>query len=70
MLLKGNDLRSNIYLKKLEKLSRNDLGLDIIGYKDYVNNLKRFADLNSDLGILARDNFNTPYDESKTLFEI
>lgn len=69
-MLKGNDLRSNIYLKKIQKLSRNDLGLDIIGYKDYVNNLKRFAALNSDLGILARDNFNTFRDEGKTLIEI
>jgi len=46
LLLKGNDLRSNIYLKKMEKLARNDLGLDIVGYKDYVNNLKRFAAYN------------------------
>lgn len=53
LLLKGNDLRSNIYLRKMEKLARKDLGLDIIGYKDYTNNLKRFARYNSDLGILA-----------------
>jgi hypothetical protein len=40
LILRGNDLRSNVYLKKMEKLARQDLGLDIIGYKDYVNNLK------------------------------
>ena len=57
LLLKGNDLRSNIYLRKMEKLARKDLGLDIIGYKDYTNNLKRFARYNSDLGILAQDSF-------------
>lgn len=56
-MLKGNDLRSNIYLRKMEKLARKDLGLDIIGYKDYTNNLKRFAKYNSDLGILAQDSF-------------
>jgi hypothetical protein len=38
--LKGNDLRYNIYLKKMQKLVRMDLGLDVEGYKDYVNNLK------------------------------
>ena len=31
------------------------MGLDLIGYKDYVNNLKRFAQYNSDLGILSED---------------
>lgn len=58
MLLRGNDLRSNIYLKKMNKLAMGDMGLDVIGYKDYTNNLKMFADLNTDLSILARDNFN------------
>ena len=43
MLLKGNDLRSNVYLKKMEKMSRMDLGLDVIGYKDYMHNLSQFA---------------------------
>jgi len=43
LILKGNDLRSNIWLKKMEKLARGDLGLDLAGYKDYVNNLKEFA---------------------------
>ena len=33
--LKGNDLRYNIYLKKIGKLSRTDLGLDLEAYKDY-----------------------------------
>jgi hypothetical protein len=41
--LKGNDLRYNIYLKKMQKLVRMDLGLDVEGYKDYVHNLKVFA---------------------------
>lgn len=36
LLLKGNDLRYNVYLKKLNKYARKDLGLDIAGYKDYV----------------------------------
>lgn len=39
----------------MEKLARGDLGLDLAGYKDYVNNLKEFAHVNSDLSILARD---------------
>ena len=53
--LKGNDLRYNIYLKKMHKLTRKDLGLDIEGYKDYVNNLKMFAKYNHDYEILAED---------------
>ena len=54
--LKGNDLRYNVYLKKLAKLSRKDLGLDIAGYKDYVINLKEFANINSDLSVFAQEN--------------
>ena len=46
LTLKGNDLRYNVYLKKLNKLSRKDLGIDILGYKDYVNNLREFAYIN------------------------
>lgn len=53
--LKGNDLRYNIYMKKMSKLARTDLGLDLAAYKDYVNNLKEFASVNSDLAIFARD---------------
>ena len=55
MSLKGNDLRYNVYLKKLEKLSRKDLGLDILAYKDYVNNLKEFAHINKDMNIFAAE---------------
>ena len=54
--LKGNDLRYNVYLKKLNKLSRKDLGLDVLAYKDYVNNLKEFAHINKDLNIFAAEN--------------
>lgn len=53
---KGNDLRYNVYLKKLEKLSRKDLGLDVSAYKDYVNNMKEFAHINKDLNIFAAEN--------------
>ena len=44
----------------MEKLARQDLGLDIVGYKDYVNNIKRFAQYNTDLNILA-DDMNSRY---------
>lgn len=57
LLLKGNDLRTNIYIKKMEKLARHDMGLDVIGYKDYVNNLKSFAKYHDDLAVFAVDNF-------------
>ena len=53
--LKGNDLRYNVYLKKLNKLARKDLGLDVAAYKDYVNNLKEFAHINKDLNIYAAE---------------
>ena len=51
--LKGNDLRYNVYLRKMQKLTRNDLGLDVIAYKDYLNNLKEFANINQDLNAFA-----------------
>jgi len=68
---KGNDLRYNVYLKKLEKLSRKDLGLDISAYKDYVNNMKEFAHINKDLNIFAAENIaiGTDYTE-KGIIEI
>ena len=53
--LRGNDLRYNIYMKKLQKLTRMDLGLDVEAYKDYINNLKQFAHLNNDFEIYARE---------------
>lgn len=58
LLLRGNDLRYNVYLKKLNKFARKDLGLDIAGYKDYVQNLKEFANVYDDLQIFAIENFN------------
>jgi hypothetical protein len=42
-------------MKKLNKLTRKDLGLDLEAYKDYVNNLKKFAKMNNDFEIYARD---------------
>lgn len=51
--LKGNDLRYNVYLKKMQKLTRMELGLDIEGYKDYVNNLEEFAKFDRDWEIFA-----------------
>ena len=54
--LKGNDLRYNVYLNKMQKLVRMDVGLDVEGFKDYVNNLKVFAQHNHDWEILAEDN--------------
>ena len=53
LTLKGNDLRYNVYLRKLQKLTRTDLGLDMIAYKDYVNNLKEFANINKDMNAFA-----------------
>ena len=54
--LKGNDLRYNLYMKKMQKLVRMDIGLDVEAYKDYVNNLKVFAKYNEDYEVLADDN--------------
>jgi len=53
--LRGNDLRYNVYLKKLNKMTRKDLGLDIHAYRDYVNNLKEFAHINKDLNVFAAE---------------
>lgn len=32
----------------MSKLMRKDLGLDVEAYKDYVHNLKMFAEYNTD----------------------
>jgi hypothetical protein len=58
--LRGNDLRYNIYIKKMQKLIRMDIGLDVEMYKDYVNNLKIFAQYNKDYEVLADDNMSLP----------
>jgi hypothetical protein len=74
--LKGNDLRYNVYLKKLKKYARKDLGLDIAGYKDYVSNLRQFARVNNDFDVFAKDSlFNeeyaeTPYVRGHQLFNV
>lgn len=39
----------------MNKLTRKDLGLDVEGYKDYVNNLKIFAKYQKDYEMLADD---------------
>lgn len=57
--LRANDLRYNVYLKKMNKLTRKDLGLDVEAYKDYVNNLKIFAKYNKDYEVLANDKYNS-----------
>jgi len=53
--LKGNDLRYNVYLRKLNKMTRMDMGLDLAAYKDYVNNLREFSRFNKDIGMFAND---------------
>lgn len=45
----------------MQKLTRMDLGLDLEGYKDYVNNLKEFAKYDKDWEILAEDNATPHY---------
>jgi hypothetical protein len=69
MGLKGNDLRYNVYLKKMEKMTRTDLGLDLAGYKDYVTNLQEFAHINKDLQVFAHENMFNSKDatDNKTL---
>jgi hypothetical protein len=45
----------------MQKLTRMELGLDVEGYKDYVNNLKEFAKYDKDWEILAEDNAKPHY---------
>lgn len=68
--LRGNDLRFNVYMRKLSKLTRLDLGLDLEAYKDYINNLKQFAHLNSDFEIFARDSLHVNQPEFRELIEL
>jgi len=42
-LYKGNDLKYNNYVRKIQKLSMKQ-SLDIEGYKDYINNLKNLSE--------------------------
>lgn len=53
LTLKGNDLRYNVYLRKLQKMTKANMSLDVIGYRDYVNNIKEFAAINQDLNAFA-----------------
>jgi hypothetical protein len=68
--LRGNDLRFNVYMKKLNKLTRLDLGLDLESYKDYINNLKQFAHVNHDFDIFAKDSLALSNPELRELIEI
>jgi len=47
----------------MNKLARDDLGLDLAGYRDYVHNLKEFANVNNDMGIFALDSFFNEVDQ-------
>lgn len=67
--LRGNDLRHNIYMRKLEKLTRQDLGLDIEAYRDYVNNLKAFAHINQDFELYAKDNLKIDDREFRVILQ-
>jgi len=58
--VKANDLRFNVYLKKMNKLVKKDLGLDLEAYKNFVNNIKQFAKFNNDYEILAQDGYDIP----------
>lgn len=68
--LRGNDLRYNIYMRKLQKLTRMDLGLDVEAYKDYINNLKQFAHVNEDFELYARDQLNDDTPEMRELIDL
>lgn len=68
--LRGNDLRYNIYMRKMQKLTRQDLGLDVEAYKDYINNLKQFAHVNSDFEIFAREALKIDHPDYRQLVEI
>jgi hypothetical protein len=45
-LFKGNDLKYNNYVRKIEKLSMKE-SLDVEGYRDYLKNLKNLSDSKS-----------------------
>lgn len=50
--MRGNDYKFNNYLRKMEKLSKSKYGgLDVAGYKDYLNSLMEFEKI--------RYNFNS-----------
>lgn len=48
MFLKGNDLRYNVYLKKMQKLTRMDMGLDVEAYKDFMSQVDFFKKFESE----------------------
>ena len=41
-------------------MARMDLGLDLEAFKDFVNNSKSFAKLNSEWEIFSRDDLKIP----------
>jgi len=68
--LKGNDLKYNLYMNKIKKLTRMDMGIDVEAYKDYINNLKQFTHLNSDLEFLVIDGLKDNDPDSRTLMRV
>lgn len=54
-------------MKKMQKLCRMDLGLDVEAYKNYVNNIEMFAKVNHDFEVLGKEDLSMPpnfYEES------
>ena len=60
LALRGNDLRYNVYLKKMQKMVRMDVGLDVEAFRDYVNNTKEFAKVSNDWSIFGDDDLRHP----------
>lgn len=60
LALRGNDLRYNVYLKKMQKMVRMDVGLDVEAYKDYINNTKEFAKVDHDWEIFGKEDLSHP----------
>ena len=47
--MKGNDYKFNVYLRKMGKLSHKRFGgIDLEGYRDYINNLTKFKKIETD----------------------
>lgn len=48
-ILKGNDYKFNTYLRKMNKLANSKFGgIDVEGYRDYLNNLLEFKKIKAD----------------------
>lgn len=59
---KGNDLKWHTYLNKINRMAKQEMGIDVEGYKDYLNTLEKFKGHLQESELLQSTNYHNDMD--------